>query len=376
MSAPLRLGIVGAGIIAEQHAKACADLPDRFRLTALADVSEENLRAAAAKLGIPNAFTGHRDLIACDEVDVVAVCTPPCFHEDIVIDALEAGKLVLCEKPIAHTLETTDRIIEAARRFPGRLSFVHQFRYLPEVKRTVWLRDNGQLGVPLYGRFSRYARFNRPGKAPRRGWWGAWQVAGGGAVMTQLVHELDLMCHIFGDPVHVSAMIDTLQQPIESEDSCAALVRFANGAMVTVMGTMNAYKSMAGFDVLGSDGSAHSPWRYESVDGARRAAGVQAAEAACQDDEVAADSSDHTAYYRAVLHALDAGEPLPVGPDDARRAVELATAIYASALTGAPVSLPLDPSSPCYGGITTDDYDGAERPRPVPVATTQEPVLP
>ena len=367
------LGIVGTGIIAEQHIKACGDLPDRIRVAALADVSEENLRAAAGKHGIANAFTDSRELIACDDVDAVAVCTPPCFHEDIVIDALEAGKLVLCEKPVAHTLEITDRIVEAGRRFPGRLSFVHQFRYLPEVERVVWLRDHGQLGVPLYGRFSRYARWSRPGKPSRRSWWGAWQVAGGGAVMTQLVHELDLMCHIFGDAVQVSAMIDTLQQSIESEDSCAAMVRFANGAMVTVMGTMNAYKSMAGFDVLGTDGSAHSPWRYESVDSERRAEGVCAAEEAHPDDEVASDSSDHTAYYRAVLDALDAGEPLPVGGDDARRAVELATAIYASALTGAPVSLPLTPSSPCYGGITTDDYDGTERPRPVPV-TPKEPV--
>jgi predicted dehydrogenase len=369
------LGLVGAGIIAEQHANACADLSDRIRITAVADVSEDNLRAAAAKHAIPNAFTDHRALVECDDVDVVAICTPPCFHEQAVVDALEAGKLVLCEKPVAHTLEITDRIVAAARSHPGRLSFVHQFRYLPEVRRAIWLRDHGRLGTPLYGRFSRFARFNRPGKAARREWWGAWQVAGGGAVMTQLVHELDLMCHIFGDVAEVSAMIDTLQQPIESEDSCAATVRFRSGAIVSVLGTMNAWKSMAGFDVIGSEGSTHSPWRYESVDKEARAEGQHAAEEACPEAEDGTESSDHTAYYREVLDAIDAGEPLPIGPEDARRAVELATAIYASALTAAPISLPLTPMTPCYGGITNHDYDGRSRPHPEPVGREQETTL-
>jgi predicted dehydrogenase len=252
---------------------------------------------------------------------------------------------------------------------------VHQFRYLPEVRRAVWLRDNGRLGTPLYGRFSRFARFNRPGKAARREWWGAWQVAGGGAVMTQLVHELDLMCHIFGDAAEVSAMIDTLAQSIESEDSCAATVRFKSGAIVSVFGTMNAWKSTAGFDVIGSAGSTHSPWKFEGVDKEARDEGLRAAEEACPDDAVAADSSDHTAYYREVLDAIDAGEPLPIGPDDARRAVELATAIYASALTAAPISLPMTPMTPCYGGMTTHDYDGRTRPRPEPVGLEEEPTL-
>lgn len=369
------VGLVGAGIIAEQHAKAIADLGDRMRVAAVADVSAENLEAFAAKHGVAHAFADHRGLVACDDVDVVAICTPPCFHEQAVVDALEAGKLVLCEKPVAHTLEITDRIVEAARAYPGRLSFVHQFRYLPEVRRAIWLRDHGHLGTPVYGRFSRFARFNRPGKAARREWWGAWQVAGGGAVMTQLVHELDLMCHMFGDAAEVTAMIDTLAQPIESEDSVSATVRFDSGAMVSVFGTMNAWKSMAGFDVLGSEGSAHSPWRYEAPDKEARAEGLRAAEEACPDSDVAGDSSDHTAYYREILAAIDAGEPLPIGPDDARRAVELATAIYASALTSAPISLPLTPLTPCYGGISTHDYDGRSRPQPQPVGLEEEPSL-
>jgi predicted dehydrogenase len=355
------IGIVGAGIIAEQHAKACADLAGRVRLLAVADVSPENLMACAERHAIPHAYPDHRALLERDDVDVVVVATPPCFHEDVVGDALAAGKHVLCEKPLAHTLEAADRIVDAARAYPGRLSVVHQFRWWPEVQRTVWLRDHGHLGSLLFGRFSRFARFNRPGKAPRRAWWGAWDVAGGGAVMTQLIHELDLMCHVFGRAAEVTAVVDTLKEDILSEDSCSATVRFASGAVVSAFGTMVAHRSSAGFDVIGTEGSAHSPWTFESMDRARRDEGRAAALAAHPDPGPDAQSSDHTPYLRAVADAIEAGAPLPVGPDEALACVELCTAIYASALTGAPVALPLGPGSPCYAGVTAEDYANRRR---------------
>src|ERR1044072_7650064 len=272
MDERIGVGVVGAGVIFQKPAEAYAQLGDRVRLAAVAEVDEVKLQQTLARHSVPFGCRDYRHLLEREDVDIVTVCTPPCFHEQIVIDALEAGKYVICEKPLAHTLEAADRIRIVADRHPGKLSTTFQFRYLPEVQRTVWLRDHERLGRLLFGRFSWYGRFQKPGR-PRMEWWGRWQVAGGGAVMTQLIHEIDLMCHIFGPATEVSAVVDTLKEPIESEDTCVATVRFGSGAIACCYSTMSAQRFGQGFDVFGTLASVHHPWALECMDeGWRRAA--------------------------------------------------------------------------------------------------------
>jgi len=365
----LGVGIIGTGGIFEAHALAYAQLASRARLVAVADVDETNLRDAATRHHIPSACADYHELLARDDVDLAVVCTPPSSHADIAIAALEAGKYVVCEKPLAPTLAEADRILAAARCFPGRLSTVFQFRYLPEVQRARWLRDGGHLGDLLFGRFSRYARYRRPAKMPTPGrrakgprstWWGAWAVAGGGVAMTQLIHELDLACHLFGPAAAASATVDTLSEPIESEDTCAAIVRFESGAIVSCYGTVAAQRTWSGFDVFGSLGSVHHPWAFECMERERREETLRMVLAAQPLPPPASQpdprSSPHTPYVAAVLDAIDEGRPLPVGPDEARTSVELCTAIYASALSGELVALPIDRAHRHYTGITPADY--------------------
>jgi UDP-N-acetyl-2-amino-2-deoxyglucuronate dehydrogenase len=357
---------------------------------AIADVDEAQLRAAISRHFIPFGHLDYRALLDRRDIDVVAVCTPPALHERIVVDALEAGKFVMCEKPLAHTLAAADAILAAARRHPARLSTVFQFRYLPEVRRTRWLADHGHLGRPVFGRFSRYARFEMPGKPAKPGkaakrkdradWWGRWGVAGGGVVMTQSIHDLDLMCHLLGRPIEVSAVMDTLKEPIESEDTCAATVRFENGAMACCYGTMTAHRTASAFDVIGESASAHSPWALECPDRKRReqllrevlslyppppgsapTGGIVAAlDARLRQLRRGAPAaiSAHTPYVADVLDAIEGGRPLPVGPEEARTSLDLCTAVYASALSHRPIAVPLDSRSPFYAGLSTADYDG------------------
>jgi UDP-N-acetyl-2-amino-2-deoxyglucuronate dehydrogenase len=387
------VGIVGAGRVFEQHARACAELGARARLLAIADVDETQLRRATAQHFIPFAHRDYRSLLERQDIDVVTVCTPPASHERVVVDALEAGKFVICEKPLAHALDAADRIIAAAQRYPGRLSTVFQFRYLPEVRRTRWLLDQGHLGRLLFGRFTRYARFEmsckpaKPGKAPKPGkeradWWGRWGIAGGGVVITQLIHELDLMCHLFGTPTEVTAVIDTLKEPIESEDTCTATVRFESGALACCYGTMTAQRTGNAFDVIGDVGSAHLPWAFECSDRKRREQSLREAllmyplaELAAADGFVAAlgarlrhlrfrplpAATAHTPYVADVLDAIADGRPLPVGPLEARASLDLCTAIYVSALTQRSITLPIDSKNPYYAGLTTVDYDGRQQ---------------
>src|SRR5437667_12167565 len=122
MNDRIGVGVVGTGVIFQRHAEAYAQLAHRVRLAAVAEVDESNLPQTIARHAVPFGCRDHRELLERKDVAIVTVCTPPCFHEQIVIDALEAGKYVICEKPLAHTLEAADRIREVADRFPGKLS--------------------------------------------------------------------------------------------------------------------------------------------------------------------------------------------------------------------------------------------------------------
>ena len=370
------IGIVGAGRIFEQHAIACNALADRARLLAITDINEAQLQKAASQYSIPFAAADYRSLLDRSEIDVITVCTPPVLHERVVVDALESGKYVICEKPLAHTLESADRIIAVANKHPGKLSTVYQFRYLPEVQRTIWLRDSGRSGRLLFGRFHRFAKFEAPPRPAKEGkpakpakkrspWWGEWQTAGGGVVMTQLIHEIDLMLHIFGKAIEVTATMDTLREAIESEDTCVATVSFESGAMVSCQGTMTAQRSSHGFDVIGDRASVHFPWALESLDANWRDESLHAVlEAYPLTGTPAvkhAASSAHTPYLSDVVAAVLEERPLPIGPDEARASLEICTAIYATALSSRPVRLPIEYSNNCYAGLTTAVYDGRKR---------------
>jgi UDP-N-acetyl-2-amino-2-deoxyglucuronate dehydrogenase len=372
----VKIGIVGAGRIFEQHAIACNSLGGRAKLLAIADIDEARLQKAADQYSIPFAAGDYCSLLDRNDIDVITVCTPPVLHERVVVDALEAGKFVICEKPLAHTLESADRIIAVAKKNQGKLSTVYQFRYLPEIQRALWLRDHGHLGSLLYGRFHRFAKFEVParpakdGKPPkpakkRSPWWGEWRTAGGGVVMTQLIHEIDLMQHIFGRATEVTATMETLREAIESEDTCAATVRFESGALVSCQGTMTAQRSSHGFDVIGDRASAHSPWALESMESSWRDESLHAVLEAHPLAETPATkrvgSSTHTPYLADVIGAILEGRSLPIGPEDARASLEICTAIYASALSGRPVTLPIDHTNNCYAGLTTAVYDGRQR---------------
>jgi UDP-N-acetyl-2-amino-2-deoxyglucuronate dehydrogenase len=370
------IGIVGAGKIFEQHAIACNALGGRAKLLAIADIDESRLQKAADQYSIPFAAGDYRSLLDRNDIDVISVCTPPALHERVVVDALEAGKFVICEKPLAHTLESADRIITVAKKHPGKLSTVYQFRYLPEVKRTLWLRDHGRLGKLLFGRFHRFAKFEAPPRPAKDGkpakpakkrspWWGQWQIAGGGVVMTQLIHEIDLMQHLFGKATEVTATMETLREAIESEDTCTATVRFENSALVSCQGTMTAQRSSHGFDVIGDRASVHSPWALESLNKDWRDESVHTVLETHPLAETPANrhatDSAHTPYMADVIAAIIEGRSLPIGPEDARASLEICTAIYASALSGRPVMLPIDHTNNCYSGLTTAVYDGRQR---------------
>ncbi len=380
----LGAGIVGAGVIFSDHARAYTQLAPRVRLIGLADIDAVRARRSAQGFFVPVVTADYHELLRRDDIQIVSICTPPSLHEQMVIDALEAGKYVLCEKPLAHTLASADRIIEAAGRHPNRLSVVYQKRFTPEVQRTAWLAHEGHLGRLQFGRFTRVSQIppqHRTGKS----WWGKWDVAGGGALMTQCIHELDAQLLIFGPAKRVSAAMATLASPIESEDTISATVEHQSGAIVSISGAAGHYVTpRIQWDVLGPDAAVHYPWMINCSDRHKRSelqreaakrfsTGKKKSILPGKLDKILRFAkrklgfsvrnvpSEHTPYVKAVLDAIDAGGQLPTPPEDARQSLELCIAIYTSAITGRSVDLPLGDDAMFYDGITADDYHGEVR---------------
>jgi predicted dehydrogenase len=370
------VGIVGTGVVFTEHVAALVGLGERLRLVGIAEVDDHRRRAATETSFVPYATNDHRELVERPDVDIVVVCTPPAAHDSVIVDALAAGKHVVCEKPLAADLATIDRIIAAERLAPGRLSTVYQWRYRPEVRRMLHLLDRQRLGRLLLGHFQRFARV--PAGNDATSWWGRWDRAGGGAVMTQAIHEIDLMLHLFGPATSVRAEIATLGLPIESEDSATAVVHFASGALGMLTVSVATHDAATRFDVIGEDAGLHLPWRISAAD--ERVRRQLAAEARAIDPDprwlerpevirvrnrlrrisprlgAPPAAPLHLHYWQAIVDALDADEPLPIGPVEARRSVELVTAIYTSALEDRKVSLPLGPDAAYAGGVTSHDY--------------------
>ena len=393
-NSPLGIGIVGAGVIFREHVGGFRRIPGLARVVGVAELDPQKRDAATQGQFIPMATDNFREFLDRTDVDVIDICTPPAFHEEIVVESLKAGKVVICEKPLATHLAAADRIESLAREYPGKLSIVYQLRYSAEMRRLLWLKDQGHFGRLIYGAASRFSPLSATASSDT-GWWGNWKTAGGGVVMTQFIHHLDQICCLFGQPIEVSAIMDTVNEPIQSEDSFSATVRFADGAMVNLSATAAAQHFVYRLDVVGTQLSAHLPWDLRAHDTAvANQAASQLAEAIpipkppkkslparvlrklgrmaklVPPPVKGGPGELHGAYFKHVLEAVRAGQPVPIDPVDARTSLELCSGIYASALRREVVSLPLSPEDPVYQGVDADTYRARCRP---PSANAPEP---
>lgn len=374
------VGIIGAGVVFKDHARAYQALAERVKVIGISEIDPSKLDRATSEFFAPVATRDYHDLLRREDIDIVDICTPPQLHREMVETALEAGKVVICEKPMAQNLAEADAIVGLAERFPNRVSVVFQLRYLPPVQKMIFLRDSGLLGRLHLAHFRRFATFERQ----RQGmidWWGAWDTAGGGALMTQFIHNIDLLYYLLGPAVEVFGSMDTLVGDIQSEDTVAATIRFESGAIAQCISSLASHSDENVLDLFGEQASVHYPWKLQAKDGrVRRALNRALLKQAPLTERVHLPSkadrlmekvkrrllgtprpSSHTPYIRAVLDALDSGGELPTQPLEARASLEICAAIYTAALTGTTVSLPLDRTTPFYEGVSTSDYNGHDR---------------
>ncbi len=225
----LRYGLVGAGVVSEMHLDAIAALDD-VELVGIASLNVGAAEARAREHGC-RAFGASDELLA-EGLDVVVVATPHPSHADLTIAALETGAHVLCEKPLAPEVRDADAMIAAAERAGRLIGVCFQQRFRPVIAAARTLIDDGRLGSLV--RASIVDPLYRPNAYYRAAdWRGTWKGEGGGLLLNQASHTLDLLCHLAGPPEIVWGVAQRRAQPMEAEDTANALLSYAGGAVGT-----------------------------------------------------------------------------------------------------------------------------------------------
>jgi UDP-N-acetyl-2-amino-2-deoxyglucuronate dehydrogenase len=343
-------GIVGCGMISKFHAQAIADLPNA-RLVACYDA----VPAAADRFAEQQQCRPYHDLkkmLKDREVHVVTICTPSGVHLDPAVAAAKAGKHVIVEKPLEITLKRCDKIIQACEKKGVTLSTIFPSRFHESSRLLKAAMDQGRFGRLTLG--DSYVKWFRTQEYYDSGAWrGTWELDGGGALMNQAIHSVDLLTWLMGPVEEITAFAGTLaHERIEVEDVAVATVRFANGAVGVIEATTAAYPGyLKRIEIHGSEGSAGLEeedlkfWEFKNQtpeDEAireRMAGRTQTGGGAA--DPTAIGHHGHTAQFRDVLEAIEQGRKPAIDGHEGRRSVEIILAIYKAAETGKRVKLPL-----------------------------------
>lgn len=337
-------GVVGCGVVADYHIGAIIETPGA-RLVAVSDVIEARVREVAQQHGV-TAYVGHEEMVQSPDVDVVCICTPSGLRIPIATDAVAAGKHLVIEKPIDVSLENADQIIGAAQEAGVELMCIFQLRYGAAVTQVREAVRAGRLGTVTLG--DAYIKWFRPQEYyESAAWRGTWAMEGGGALMTQGIHTVDLLQWIMGPVKRVSARMGALVHDIEVEDTLVATLEYESGALGVVEATTTCHPGMpARLEFSGSRGTVIveadriTAWELEGEEGqAAGTAGSDVAKAAS--DSKTFGTEGHKAQIAEMVQVVRGeGHPVIDGAEG-RKTVELILAMYESARTGAPVDLPL-----------------------------------
>jgi predicted dehydrogenase len=239
----LRFCVVGAGFIGGVHAQALAAIPEA-ELTVVCSRSEENAIDLAQKAGAAW-VTDYRQAVDRDDVDVVCVCTASGTHAEITEAAAAAGKHIVVEKPLDVTVERVDRIIEAAQKGGVKLTGIFPLRFMKGAGLAKKAVDGGRLGRLVLA--DAYIKWYRDqAYYDTSDWKGTWALDGGGALMNQGIHNVDLLYYLAGPVNSVVARTGTLAHQMETEDTAVALLTFANGGMGAIEGSTGSWPGDSG----------------------------------------------------------------------------------------------------------------------------------
>lgn len=334
-------GIIGTGMIAKLHARAVSQIGN----AKLVGVYGRNYDNACKVAGEYNckAFSSLEEFLVQSDLDVVSICTPSGTHGEYAVKAANAGKHLLIEKPIEITVEKAEEIISACSRNNVKCSVISQHRFDDSVIQLKKAMEDGKLGKIYFGScLTKWYRNENYYKSSD--WKGTWKYDGGGALMNQSIHYIDLLLYIMGDVEEVYGKCAALLHDIEVEDTGVAVVKFKSGALGMIEGTTAAYPGFyTKLEIQGDNGTVIiendliKHWNIKGEEDNLVSGAVNDETGASAPDGISIEP--HVRQFKDFIQALENNtEPL-IGAEDGKRAVELILAIYESSKKGSPVML-------------------------------------
>ena len=346
LSAPLGFGIVGLGMIADFHAQAIAQATGA-RLIAVTSRQNEKARAFAQKHGAADVAGSVDELVARPDVHVVCITTPSGAHRDAALTAIRAGKHVVIEKPLEITTARADDILAAADAAGVKIAPIFQARFGDGARTLKAAIDQGRFGRLVLA--SADVKWHRAA-AYYTGWKGTLALDGGGAVINQAIHAIDLLQWFAGLPEEVFAWkTRRVHTAIEAEDTATAALRFPNGALGTIAASTALWPGwQRRIEICGEFGSARLEddrlvqWDFQQArpeDETIRSAKTDAAMRSGSSAPNAIGYEGHLRQLQDFIDALRDNRAPTIDGREARKAVALVEAIYTSAERGVPVKL-------------------------------------
>lgn len=341
----VRIAVIGAGNIGKLHVTAMQEI-EQVRVTVVCTRHGGDGQVLAQKVGA-DWESDYHTAIARDDVDAISICTPSGSHKDIAIVAAKAGKHILVEKPIEITLPRIDAMLEAAAEANVKLSCIFQSRMRQGARAVKEAINQGRLGKLLFA--NAIVPWHRSPEYYENNWRGTLELDGGGALMNQSIHTIDLLQWLAGSIKSIFAQVETRIHTIEGEDTASALVTFSNGAQGMIQGATSLYYGHpARIELHGSKGSIILQeghlilWKLDNApaDEEDRMLNLEQSDGTGSQDPTAIGHRAHrqqiTDFVESILNDT---EPTISGAE-ARKSVEIIRAIYQSSHLNRPISLP------------------------------------
>ncbi|NGP46468.1 Gfo/Idh/MocA family oxidoreductase [Bacillaceae bacterium SIJ1] len=331
--------IIGAGVVAPHHAVAIKAIPEA-ELVSIVDVVPEKASDMQSVYDCKRSYTTLDECMADEAVDVVIVCTPSGTHEQLTVETAKSGKHVLCEKPLDIKADKMERMIQTCDEEGVKLGVVYPRRAMDTILIAKTMLDNGVFGkVSIASAYLKYYRSQE--YYDSAGWRGTWAMDGGGALMNQGIHGVDIMQWLNGGVRKVFGRAAAMERHIEVEDTAVAVVEYHNGAFGVIEGSTLAYPGqMTKFELNGTQGTLtlddQGIQTCETL-----AEKINPSDWGIEQSEIPANISSigHYRFVHDIAKAvLEDRDPLVTGKEG-KKAVDVILAIYESARSGKEIIL-------------------------------------
>lgn len=335
MSKTINFAIIGCGVIAPCHASAIKNIKGA-NLYAVCDIIPEKADKFAEEYEVEHVYYDYREVLEQKEIDTVCVCVPSGIHGEISMACARAGKNIVCEKPMEITPEKIEEVIKVVRQCKVKMQCIFQRRTMPAAIAVKKAIEEGKFGkIVLADAYLKYYRSQEYYNSA--GWRGTWELDGGGALMNQGVHGIDLLAWMVGDKIEkIFGRADHLSRNIVVEDTAVAILKFQKGGYGVIEGATTTYPGFeTKFEIHGEKGtvifddSGIKTWQFIGDDAPEMPEAGEKLGGATDPSKVS--SAGHFILIKDLIDAINEDREPMIPPEEARTAVGIICSIYKSA---------------------------------------------